>query len=99
MELPSVSPVGVPQVPEGYRTTPRVHRPLVRIAALVTLTAFLGVGVVTTVLSLARYCLTSWAGTPVSLASPEVVDTPRFPVAVPESSPTGNRSAAASRST
>ena len=99
MELPSVSPVGVPQVPEGYRTTPRVHRPLVRIAALVTLTAFFGVGVVTTVLSLARYCLTSWAGTPVSLASPEAGDAPRVPVAVPQAAPTGKRSAAASCST
>ena len=99
MELPSVSPVGVPQVPEGYRTTPRVHRPLVRIAALVTLTAFFGVGVVTTVLSLARYVRSFGAGSPVSFSSPDVVDTPRFPVAVPESSPTGKRSAAVSRST
>jgi hypothetical protein len=99
MQLPSVSPVGVPQVPEGYRATPRVHRPLVRIVALVTLTAFLGVGVVTTVLTLARYCLTSWAGTPVSLVSPEVADPPRFPVTVFGSSPAGKRSAAGSRST
>ena len=67
MKLPKVSPVGIVEVPEDYQRHPRRYSPAFRTAALVTLGAFTGVGIVTTVWTLAAYCLTTWAGTPLAL--------------------------------
>lgn len=67
MQLPEVNPVGIVQVPEGYTRTPRRYGSGFRLAAGLTLGVFVLVGIVSTVWTLAVYCLTSYAGAPITL--------------------------------
>jgi len=62
MELSRVKPVGIVERPAGTPGRPRCHPLRVRIAAVVALVSFVTVSMVTTVLSLGAYCLTSGAG-------------------------------------
>lgn len=62
MEVPRVNPVGLVEHPEGYTSTPRQHPLWLKSLVLVLLLVFGGVTVVTTVVSLGRYCLTSNTG-------------------------------------
>jgi len=64
MDIPRVGPLGVVNQPEGYRATARRYPPRLRLAALVALSAFVGVSVASTVYSLGAYCLTTWGGNP-----------------------------------
>lgn len=62
MEIPRVNPVGLVEHPEDYTSTPR-QRPLwLRGLVLILLLIFGGVTLVTTVVSLGQYCLTSNTG-------------------------------------
>lgn len=63
MELPRVSPVGVVELPPEPGT-PRHYPHGLRLVAALVLAGFLVVTVVSTVVSLGRYCLTSHAGNP-----------------------------------
>ncbi len=65
-----MNPVGIVEQPPGYASTPRPLRPVQRLAALLVLAAFLGVGVSTTVASLGAWCLTSDAGNTRALPAP-----------------------------
>lgn len=62
MELSRVKPVGIVERQAGTPGRPRCHPLRVRIAAVVALVSFVTVSMVTTVLSLGAYCLTSGAG-------------------------------------
>ena len=62
MRLPRVNPVGLPETPRDFRTSPRAYSPPTRIAALAVLAIFSSVVVASTVYSLTAYCLTSQAG-------------------------------------
>ena len=62
MEIPRVGPLGLVHQPEDYEATPRRYPTRLRFAALVVLSAFVGVSVVTTAYSLGTYCLTTWGG-------------------------------------
>ncbi|MCB1033718.1 MAG: hypothetical protein KDD47_07785 [Acidobacteria bacterium] len=59
MEIPRVNPVGLVEQPPGFETTPRQHPLWLRALVLLLLLVFGGVTVVTTVVSLGRYCLTT----------------------------------------
>lgn len=63
MELPQVSPIGLLERPAATGPPRRYPRGLRLLAAMV-LAGFLFVTVVSTVVSLGRYCLTSHAGNP-----------------------------------
>ena len=67
MELSRVKPVGIVECPAGAQGRPRRHPLRVRIAAVVALVSFVTVSMVTTVLSVGVYCLTSGTG-PVPLS-------------------------------
>ena len=58
MQLPTVNPVGMLDVPAGYERRAPVSRRL-RLLAGVVLLAFVAVMITTTVVSLGRYCLTT----------------------------------------
>lgn len=60
--LPRISPLGVLEPAENDSASPRTYPRSLRIAALVIVGVFLAVIVVTTSLSLGRYCLTTDAG-------------------------------------
>ncbi|MFN0151207.1 MAG: hypothetical protein ACKVU1_10945 [bacterium] len=62
MKVPRVNPVGVVEYPKGYVRVRSTLPAPARIVAWVALIAFAVVGVVTTVASVGRYCLTSDAG-------------------------------------
>ena len=64
MLVPRVDPVGLIERPVGVLEVPRTYSGRARLAALVTLGAFLLLNVATTVYSLGAYCLTTWAGLP-----------------------------------
>ena len=68
MKLPQVNPVGLLENPDDYRSTPRKYRPLMRWGAAALLATFVFVSLVTSVSSLAAYCLTSYAGMPFAFA-------------------------------
>lgn len=70
MRIPQTNPVGLVEIPDGFSVTPRGYPAAVRIAAAVVLTAFLAVGVATTVYSLGAYCLTTDATVPFGFAVP-----------------------------
>lgn len=59
MDLPRVNPVGIVEQPEGYEATPRTYPVWLRVLAMLFVTFFLAVTVVTGTLSLGAYCLTS----------------------------------------
>ncbi len=69
MQAPRVNPVGLVEHPQGYVSRPRGYPVGLRWVAALLLGSFLSVGVVTTVYSLARFCLTSHAGSPPFLPS------------------------------
>ena len=71
MQAPRVNPVGVVEIPPGYASSPRPPALRVRLAAAGILLAFVSVIAVTTALSAGRYCLTSSAGGPSPLHSPQ----------------------------
>ncbi len=56
---PSVNPVGIVEVPDGYHLQPRRYAASVRWAALAMVVVFSLVVIATTVASLGAYCLTS----------------------------------------
>jgi hypothetical protein len=59
MEPPRINPIGILETPEDYVSSPRrFSRPL-RLLAGLLLALFFGATVVTTVVSLGRYCLTT----------------------------------------
>lgn len=62
MEIPRVNAVGLVEHPEGYTPTPRRYPLWLRGLVLTLLLIFGGVTVVTTVVSLGSYCLTTNAG-------------------------------------
>lgn len=62
VELPRVNPVGVVEVPAGYRRRPGRHGARLRLAAMAILGVFLASSVGTTVYSLGVHCITSFAG-------------------------------------
>jgi hypothetical protein len=64
MELPYVNPVGLVERPNGYRSAPRHYPTIVRLGAAALGGTFLFVSLTTSVVSLAAYCLTSYAGAP-----------------------------------
>ena len=59
MELPRVDAIGIVRYPPGYQPSARQRSPILRLVAGVMLMVFLVVVVVTTAISLGRYCLTS----------------------------------------
>ncbi len=59
MESPRINPVGLVEHPEGYTSTPRRYPLWLRSFVLILLLVFGGVSVVTTVVSLGSYCLTT----------------------------------------
>ena len=59
MEPPRINPIGLLETPEGYAATPRRFSGRLRLLAALLLTLFFGATVVTTVVSLGRYCLTT----------------------------------------
>jgi hypothetical protein len=59
MELPRVNPIGIL---EGGAASPRRPSPLLRALAVVVLLVFVAVTVLTTVLSVGSYCLTTEPG-------------------------------------
>ena len=67
LKLPRVNPVGIVELPAGYRMSPRGFSLALRFVAASILVAFAVVGTVTTVVTLGAYCLTSHAGTPISV--------------------------------
>jgi hypothetical protein len=60
--LPSLSRVGILEQAEGLAGTPRVYPRPLRLVALLVLTVFALVVVVTTARSLGAFCLTTDAG-------------------------------------
>ena len=60
MELPRVNPVGIVERPAPGR--PRRYPLRVRVPAVIALATFVTVSMVTTVISLGAYCLTSGTG-------------------------------------
>ena len=56
---PRVDPIGIVRYPEGFEATPRVYGRRLKTTAVVMLVIFSLVVVVTTGVSLGRYCLTS----------------------------------------
>ena len=59
MELPRVNPIGLTEIPPGFQARRRRYSRTARVVATVVLTIFALVVIVTTVLSLGAYCLTS----------------------------------------
>jgi hypothetical protein len=59
MDLPRVNPIGITEHPEGFEAAPRRFTPGQRAFAWVVLVLFLAVIVVTSTVSLGRYCLTT----------------------------------------
>jgi len=59
MDLPRVNPIGITELPEGFEAEPRRFSSGQRAFAWVVLVFFLAVTVVTSTLSLGRYCLTT----------------------------------------
>jgi hypothetical protein len=59
MDLPRVNSVGITEHPEGFEAAPRRFSPSQRAFAWVLLLFFLAVTVVTSTVSLGRYCLTT----------------------------------------
>jgi hypothetical protein len=59
MELPRVSPVGLTEIPPGFRARRRRYSLMARVVATAVLALFALVATVTTVVSLGSYCLTS----------------------------------------
>lgn len=76
VELPRIDPVGIVRYPEGYEGAPRAYSRGLRAVTLAVLVAFALVMVVTTGLTLGRYCLTTDAGAPGA-----------FPAAAPRTPP------------
>jgi hypothetical protein len=69
MEPPRVNPIGILETPEGFVSSPRrFSRPL-RLLAGLLLALFFVATVVTTVVSLGRYCLTTDAANTRALPS------------------------------
>lgn len=58
---PRVSPTGIVEIPPGYVPSPRSYPIALRVIASAVVVSFLLVGTITTVASLGRYCLTSYA--------------------------------------
>ncbi len=61
MELPRVDPVGLAVTPAGFAQSPRVYSAKARLGAALLLGVFASSVLVTTALSLAHACLTTWA--------------------------------------
>lgn len=59
---PRPNAVGVLEYPEGYEASPRTYSRGLRWGALVFLALFVGITVITSVISLGAYCLTSDGG-------------------------------------
>ena len=57
-----MNPIGLLEHPADFATKRRSYSKCLRLGAAVVLSAFLVVGVLTTVYSLGTYCLTSHAG-------------------------------------
>ena len=64
MQAPRVNPVGIVEHPPGYAASARPFSLAFRAVAAIVLLGFTSVGIATTVLSLASYCITSEAGAP-----------------------------------
>ena len=62
MQAPRVNAVGILESPKGYHAKSRSYPRAAQIEAPIILAAFLFVSLTTSVLSLAAYCLTSYAG-------------------------------------
>jgi hypothetical protein len=62
MELPTVSPIGLVQNPEGFAQAPRRHSAGRRLLAAALLALVAAVTVLTTVASLGSYCLSTEPG-------------------------------------
>ncbi len=81
---PTVDPLGIVRYPTGYAGAPRAYGPGLRLGAAALLVVFALVVVVSTGVSLGRYCLTS-DGANVSRLAPwidgrgEVPATPQHP--------------------
>jgi len=59
MEPPRVNPVGLLETPPELASSPRRYSRRLRLLAVLLLALFFGTTVVTTVISLGRYCLTT----------------------------------------
>jgi hypothetical protein len=59
MEPPRVNPVGILETPPELESSPRRYSRRLRLLAILMLALFFGATVVTTVISLGRYCLTT----------------------------------------
>ena len=64
MELPRVNPIGIVEAPATYEASPRRLPMALRLVAVILLIAFTTVGTVATVVSMGKYCLTSYAAMP-----------------------------------
>lgn len=71
MNIPRINPVGIVEHPEGYAATPRRYPLWLRGLVFVLLLVFGGVTVVTTVVSLGTYCLTTNGGDVRNLPEPQ----------------------------
>jgi hypothetical protein len=59
MEPPRVNPIGILETAPDFVASPRRYSPRLRLLAVLLLALFFGATVVTTVVSLGRYCLTT----------------------------------------
>jgi hypothetical protein len=59
MEPPRVNPVGILETEPDFVSSPRRYSPRLRLLAGLLLALFFGATMVTTVVSLGRYCLTT----------------------------------------
>ncbi|MEM1181577.1 MAG: hypothetical protein AAGM22_24755 [Acidobacteriota bacterium] len=73
METPRVNAVGLVEYPEDYVASPRTYSRALKLGALLFLSFFAAVTVISTVVSLGAYCLTSDGGDTRSLRSSPLV--------------------------
>lgn len=59
MELPRVNPIGLTEIPPDFQARRRRYSRIARVVATAVLAVFILVVIVTTVVSLGAYCLTS----------------------------------------
>ncbi len=69
MEPPRVNPIGILETEPDFVASPRRYSPRLRLLAVLVLTLFFAATVVTTVVSLGRYCLTTDAANTRALPS------------------------------
>lgn len=59
MDVPRINPVGLLELPEDHAGTPRTHSPAWRLVVGLFLVVFFAATVLSTVLSLGAYCLST----------------------------------------